>query len=413
MMGAIFIPTFYLHNILANLDKLEGKGKILFICYLMSIVFSIINLTPLFVKDVSPKLNFPYWPIPGVLLHFHLLMFALILFYIYYLLLKSLFTVTGLYKNQMLYLLVATILGFTGGMINYLLWYNIPVKPYANIFVSLYIVIIAYAIAKYRLMDISLVFRRSLAYSLFVGVVTGFLLITVILIEKFFQRFIGTGYVIPTLIAVAILAFVFDLLREKIKLFLDSLVFRGRFGYQKALVNLGETLVSMMNIDDLLQTLVSALKEKMRVERCSVLLWEEASGKYTVKAAIGVEPVTENITFKPDDYLVRTLATERKLMPLGIIVGEELQSMASGEQPFMQHIFGQMYKQMQLIGADICVPMMLQDRLIGFITLSNKKTGAMFNAEDMKILTNLARESSLTIENIRKGGNYDLRERTR
>ena len=52
MAGAIFIPVFYLHFVLAFLE-LQKKNKIKIICaYIWGVLSLVLNFTPLFVKNV-------------------------------------------------------------------------------------------------------------------------------------------------------------------------------------------------------------------------------------------------------------------------------------------------------------------------------------------------------------------------
>ena len=162
MVGAIFIPIFYLNFVLNFINKFQEKKKILFFGYIVFIFFFFANFTPFFVKDVTPKLNFPYWPNPGILYHPFLLLWFFYVVYSLFLLIQESITVTGARKNQIKYILIGTIIGYAGGITNYFLWYDIPIPPLGNGLVAFYVILTAIAILKYHLFEIRVILTEIL-----------------------------------------------------------------------------------------------------------------------------------------------------------------------------------------------------------------------------------------------------------
>src|SRR5262249_45144918 len=99
-----------------------------------------------------------------------------------FILLRSYLKSSGLKREQIKYLVFGTIVGFCGGATTYLSVYDVPVFPYGVYLVPVYIVTVSYAIFKHQLMDISLVIKKTLLYSLisaalacvYVGTITVF-----------------------------------------------------------------------------------------------------------------------------------------------------------------------------------------------------------------------------------------------
>src|SRR5258706_9975632 len=71
-------------------------------------------------------------------------------------------------------------IGYFGGATNWPVWFRINIPPYLNSLIAVYGPIIAYAIVKHRLMDIQVIIKKTLAYSIittsltivYLGVVT-------------------------------------------------------------------------------------------------------------------------------------------------------------------------------------------------------------------------------------------------
>ncbi len=150
--GAIFIPITYVHFILLFLNKDKQYAKLLRLCYLISAFFFFSNFTKYFVADVRPILSFAYWTKAGILTYpFTLMVIGLIVFAVVELV-KSYFKAIGTFRSQIQYLLFAMIIGYGGGITNFLPTYDILIHPYGNYFVPFHFFIISYAIVKYRLM---------------------------------------------------------------------------------------------------------------------------------------------------------------------------------------------------------------------------------------------------------------------
>ena len=82
---------------------------------------------------------------------------------------------TGIKKIQTRYFILATIFGFSGGLANFLPVFHIDIFPYGNLLLPLYPIVVTYAILRFRLMDIHVVIRKSMVYSLSAGILQVFL----------------------------------------------------------------------------------------------------------------------------------------------------------------------------------------------------------------------------------------------
>ena len=76
-------------------------------------------------------------------------------------------------------------------------------------------------------MDISIVLKRGLVYSIIIAAITTFYLITVIILEKTFQTFIGYQSLITSILYATIIAIFFTPVRNKIQYWVDRHFFKG------------------------------------------------------------------------------------------------------------------------------------------------------------------------------------------
>lgn len=196
MGGAIFTAVAYFHFVLALLGILKQKGRILAWSYALFFVFFLLNFTPLFVSRVEPALSFTFWPKPGPMYHPFLAIWFFYLVYSAYLLITHLRKSIGIKHAQIRYVLIGLIVAFASGSTNYFLWYNIPIPPFGNILVSLYVIIFVYAILKHHLFNI-----KVIATEFLVAVTTVFLLINVFTSDTTFEYLWKSALLIAFLVS--------------------------------------------------------------------------------------------------------------------------------------------------------------------------------------------------------------------
>lgn len=139
-----------------NITEFKNKEKYRIFCIVTPSLFAFLQLIApnLLLPSVSPKMFFPFWPDPGILMHFYLVIFLIIQFYCFYLLIKAWIESTGMKRWQLKWISVPMIFAWLGGASNWFLWYNIPIPPVPNILVAVFFIVIAYAIIRRQLFDI-------------------------------------------------------------------------------------------------------------------------------------------------------------------------------------------------------------------------------------------------------------------
>lgn len=184
-VGAILIPSAYLHFILVFLNKDKQQKKLIIASYLISVFFLLFDFSKLFIQGMEPKFSFPYWGIPGPLYHIFLVFFFACMIYCWVLLFTSMKNLSGVTQMQAKYIFAGTVIGTLGGSTNYLMWYNIPVPPYGNGLGLIFILLVAIAVIRYHLFEIRLIITELL-----VGIMAIVLLVLPFLMPSIFLKVI-------------------------------------------------------------------------------------------------------------------------------------------------------------------------------------------------------------------------------
>jgi len=374
---------------------LEIKGKKawlpLFIGYLLTLFFTAFSFTPLYVKDVSPLLNFRWWPRPGILYTFYIIFGYLGLSgYAFSLLFKNYGRVSGFKREQIKYVIIGTLVGLTGGATNFILWYRIPFPPLGTFLVPFYIFFLGYAIFRYRLMEIRLIIGRGaiFAFSLLIVISLGFFLIylnNLLLVPL--PPYLIIAFII--IISIAIFQFLVEFLEKKASRFL----YYSFYTNQLILTQLGEQLTKVLDLEKLSSLITDTLLNTLKLDKAGILLREEA-GIYRIQKIIGFHE-DNGISLVRDNFLTNYLQKTKK--PL---IYEELDLIIrdTDDKEERKKIVA-LKQNMKRIEAKLCLPLLFEDKIIGIIVLGEKVSGAPYFTEDINLLTNLSRQASIALAN--------------
>ncbi len=84
-----------------------------------------------------------------------------------------------------------------------------------------------YAIVRYQFLDIRLAIRKSLVYSGLVACLTALYLVMVMVMERWFQGFMGYRSIVATVVVAFVIAIFFNPLRDWIQTFVDRALFKA------------------------------------------------------------------------------------------------------------------------------------------------------------------------------------------
>jgi len=284
------------------------------------------------------------------------------------------------FDQQIKYLIYSTCIGFFGAAMNFLIWFNIPFPPVFNVLIPVYILMVAFAILKHQLMDIEVVLRKGLIYSLLVGLLTALYLSGVFLFGNYLGSRKSAASILFTIFSIIFFSLTFQPLRDKIQEFIDKVFFRGKYDYQKTLKELSLVARSIAGLDELLDKVLTAIVSVIKLNNASVYVLDKRGGKYFARKTIGIgikKALIEN------DDIIKQLAAKKEA-----VMYDEISKSPGNISGFMKEI-----------GAAIIFPIITKDELVGFLCLGEKLSGEVYSDEDIDLITTLCNQMGVSIEN--------------
>ena len=374
-IGVVFIPIFLYHFSIVYCN-IKTQNKIIILGYLLSFIFLILSRTDYFVTDL-----FEYkWGVHTKARFFHhiflvyFVSYVLLWFYNVYQYYRKI--TSSLARQQTKYVFIAFLLLFTIGPVAYIPAYGIGIYPFAYISGLIFTIILAYAILKYRLMDIRVAVKRSTVFSGLVITITAayalaaFLLSWVIFGGVYtFRTQIIVGLIVAFLIAIGFRP-LYDWLRRTT----DAFLFKGEYRPQELMADISDVLSRTLDLDIVINTLRKQISQALRISKMEVVV------------------VLGNI--KSLEKIVTHFKKQKEVLVL-----EELKRKQAEKVKFDKSFL--LIKELEKLKTALVVPLFLKEKLVGLFLLDAKKSGDMFTDEDIKTLEAIASQAAIAIENAR------------
>jgi signal transduction histidine kinase/FixJ family two-component response regulator len=161
-----------------------------------------------------------------------------------------------------------------------------------------------------------------------------------------------------------------------------------------SLVNAGRAMSGIGTLPELLDYFVGVAAEELGVNRVSLMLFDEAGHEMSIVAYRGFEEkAVRKIRVKPGDGIAGWVAKEGKPILVKDVrtdprVPNPLPSAASDSFISAPIVFS--------------IPILLQEKVLGVINVTNRETNAPFEEEDLSFLYGLAGQAAVAIERARQ-----------
>jgi GAF domain-containing protein len=153
------------------------------------------------------------------------------------------------------------------------------------------------------------------------------------------------------------------------------------------LYQIGSKLSSIRDEDQLLENILSLIKEYIQVERCSLMILDEDRKHLRIKKAFGMQNVDIN----------------KVKVAVGVGIAGYV---AMGTRPLLikdiaaeEHLLSQVpQKDVFRTNSLLSVPLVAQGEVIGVINVNNRKDGQPFSEADMELLSKISSEIAAVLQ---------------
>ena len=252
-----------------------------------------------------------------------------------------------------------------------------------------------YAIVRYRLMDVDIIFRRGISYTLATAGIVGLYFALIALFADFFRAtFPPINSRGAWVVAIVLTAILFQPVVNYIQQWVDRFFNRERYDYRRTLLEFARELTSELHVDNLLEQISDRLSETLGVDRLAVFLASEPGGFRLVRSR-GM-----NLSGKTDTSY---LDPGQPGLAKGYLFFESVKR-PYGFSPAAQ-------KSIEQLRLHYYLPFKVKERTLGYLGLGKTRDGDYLSSEDIDLLQTISGYVSIALENARLYESLEMRAR--
>ena len=302
-------------------------------------------------------------------------------------------------RNRIKYILLGWTLIMVGGVTNVLpIAGALPFDIAANLVNAL---LITYAISRYHLLDLSLIVRKGLVYSLSTGlVVIGYLLIVFLGVDLL--ELVGGARFLVALVVALIVAILLQPGRDRIQAWVDRLFFRERYDAAVMLQRLSRQVASLLDLRQLAELILDEITQTMQVSKVALFIRDKETGMYAPLAERGFSS-SLTLRLKPDSPIITWLATHHDVLTAGDLA----------LQPQFKGLWAQERADLAAAQIELFVGSRVGGDLVGMLALGPKLSETAYTPDEARTLETLINQTAVAVQNAwLYGTTLDEKERT-
>jgi signal transduction histidine kinase len=298
-------------------------------------------------------------------------------------------------RNRIRYPLLGVVLVLLGGSTNTVPALGaFPIDHAANLMNAL---LLSYAILRYRLVDIRLVVRKGLLYSIPTIIIGAGYFLLISLAMGLFHAFAGPQILLLSLLVAVMTAVVAQPLRDRAQLWIDKLFFREKYDSSLMLQRLSRASASVLDLDKLTGMILDEVTTTVHIERIAFFVRQEESREFRLAAQRGLDRDADS-RLRKDHPIVEWLYGHENAL-----TRHDMEM-----SPQFKALWGEEKEDLERMGAELFIPLEAKGELVGILTVGPKLSEVAYSEDDQLTLTTLANQAAVAIENARL---YDVAQR--
>jgi two-component system, NtrC family, sensor kinase len=293
----------------------------------------------------------------------------------------------GVLRQQLKWLTAGTLLGVAPVAGLYILPLVLDMAPQSWTMFSVFSLVFiplcfGYAIIRYRLMDVDIIFKRGLAYTAATaGVAVVYFALVAVIAEIFHAKTSGP---VAGMIAIVIAAFLFQPFREWIQMRLDRFFYRDRLDYRRTLIEFGRTLTHEVRFEPMLASVMDRVSQTLLVDRLAIFVDDAAHpGQMRMARSMGVRLAeSQDLSF---------LEPARPEFARGALFFESPRA--------ARDVSDSVRRTLEQLDLNYFVPCRIREHTVAVLGLGKTVDGDFLSSEDVELVETIAGYVAVALDN--------------
>jgi two-component system NtrC family sensor kinase len=242
----------------------------------------------------------------------------------------------------------------------------------------------AYAIIRYRLMDVDIIFKRGLAYTAATaGVVAVYFLVIGLVGELSHSGVAGGGGAAGATLAIVLAAFLLQPFRDWTQRRLDRFFYRDRLDYRRTLIEFGRTLTNEVHLEPMLGSVMDRISQTLLVDRLAIFVMDETAGHVRLTRVRGME--------MPEPLDLRFLDPARPEFGRGYLFYESPRNAAETDPSVRRTL--------ERLDLNYYIPCRIREHTVAVLGLGKTVDGDFLSSDDVELLFTIAGYVAIALDN--------------
>jgi len=279
--------------------------------------------------------------------------------------------------------------------------------------------VIAWAIIRYQFLDVRFIIRRGFVFSVTSGLLIGIYMLGYTQAKRIVEAALGnsaaSGVLVVEIIFLSFAVILFQPLLSFLEDVVERIFFKGGQNYQQMLHNLSREIFGIVDPLQLRNKVTKTLQEAMLVESAHLILPKAAvtlqqnfasppSSHSVFFTTVRQTPrLDQNLNGNPSPPLAENAEIELRFEPNGQFISLMTHMEAPVEEADVLDKINLPVERQNLahLRAQLFLPLLHRDELVGVLTVGKKITQRRFSYEDMTLLSLLSTQIAIAFENTR------------
>ena len=294
-------------------------------------------------------------------------------------------------RNRLRYLSIGLAIIVIASLINFTKLGKYPVDIAAN---GVTAVIIAYAILRHQLLDIRVVLRLGLLYSVTTTALSAFYYLVISLLLNLYHYLLeGDVYssreIFPLSIIVAVMtAIVLAPIRNQAQTWIDKIFYREKYNSNLMLQRLSQTTASLLDLTKITSLILGEVLQTLYIDYGAIYIKQYQHEDFRMVTRQGSNHQT-NPRFRKNHPIVQWLSENNE-----VLIKDNLKI-----DPIFKSMWGMEREDLEDYGAELFIPLSAKGKLVGFLTVGPKLSTQVYTEDDRLTLSTLANQTAVAVEN--------------
>lgn len=290
-------------------------------------------------------------------------------------------------RNRIRYLFIGLMVTILASLVNFTELGKYPIDIAANCVTA---VIIAYAILRHQLLEIRIVLRYGLLYTLTSALFGLAYYVSISLVLFLSQRIIGQEVFLISIIVGAISGFLLSPIRTYAQIWVDRLFYREKYNANLMLQRLSQTTASLLELNKITNMILTEVVETLHIESASILINDPENGNIKVIAENGKgKNILTNI--RNDHPIIKWINKRNEILTRNDLT----------TNPIFKSMWDSERKEIDDFKVELFIPLHTKGEFVGLLVVGPKLSQQPYTSDDHLILSTLANQTAVAIDNAR------------